>query len=103
MHFDASVRDSINLARRRWKGGSGKRAGIAVVEFAVCLPILVLVVFGSIEACNAIYLKQAATASAYEAVRVATGTGGTLAAGQLRGDEILALSLIHISEPTRPY
>lgn len=66
------------------------RKAMAVVEFAVCLPILVIVVFGSIEACNAIYLKQAATASAYEAVRVATGTGGTQTAGQLRGEEILA-------------
>ncbi len=63
---------------------------MAVVEFAICLPILVIVVFGSIEACNAIYLKQAATASAYEAVRVATGSGGTKVAAQTRGEEILA-------------
>jgi Flp pilus assembly protein TadG len=70
--------------------GAPRHAGMAVVEFAVCLPILVLVVFGSIEACNAIYLKQAATASAYEAVRVATGTGGTQVAGRTRGEEILA-------------
>ncbi len=85
---NASAPHVVNQKRRR-AGGRRKLAGIAVVEFAVCLPILVLVVFSSIEACNAIYLKQAATASAYEAARVATGTGGTLAAGQLRGQEIL--------------
>lgn len=65
-----------------------------MVEFAVCLPVLVLVVFGSIEVCNAIYLKQAATATAYETVRVATGTGGTQFAGKTRGEEILAARTI---------
>ncbi len=68
---------------------------MAVVEFAVCLPILFVVVFGSIEACNAVYLKQAATASAYEAVRLATGTGGTQISGRTRGEEILAARSIN--------
>ncbi len=70
------------------------RSGIAVVEFAVSIPILVIVVFGSIEACNAIYLKQAATAAAYEAVRVSTGTGGTKVAGQIRAQEIISARTI---------
>ncbi len=71
------------------------RSGLAVVEFAVCLPILVIIVFGSIEACNAVYLKQAVTAAAYEAARVATGTGGTKIAAQTRGEEILSARTIN--------
>lgn len=43
------------------------------MELAVCLPVLVLLVFGSIEACNMIFLRQALNASAYEGVRVAIG------------------------------
>lgn len=65
------------------------RRGTAVVEVAVCLPILVTVFLGSIEICNAICLKQGATAAAYEAARVASNTGGTLVAAQARAGEVL--------------
>ena len=39
---------------------------MATVELAVCLPVLVLIVFGSIQATNLIYLQHAATSAAYE-------------------------------------
>ncbi|MCA9260424.1 MAG: pilus assembly protein [Planctomycetales bacterium] len=42
------------------------RRGAAVVELAICLPLLVMLVFGSLQACNLIYLKHAITAAAYE-------------------------------------
>lgn len=42
------------------------RSGVAVSELAVCLPVLVLIVFGSIQATNLIYLQHAATSAAYE-------------------------------------
>ena len=44
----------------------GKRSGSAVVELALILPVLVLIVFGSIEANNAIYLQQVLTEVAYQ-------------------------------------
>ena len=42
------------------------RSGSAVVELALILPVLVLIVFGSIEANNAIFLQQVLTEVAYQ-------------------------------------
>lgn len=53
------------------------RRGSASVELAVCLPVLVLITLGSIEATNAIFLKEHLTAAAYEGVRRATTPGKT--------------------------
>ncbi len=40
--------------------------GIAVVEFAICLPVIILIILGFIEACNLIFLKQALTEASYQ-------------------------------------
>lgn len=50
-----------------------RRKASATVELAVCLPMLVTLGFGSIQACNALFLKHALTTAAYE---------GTLEAAQ---------------------
>ena len=47
------------------------RSGIAATEFAVCLPILLVILIGIIEACSMVYLKQTLSVAAYEGVRVA--------------------------------
>lgn len=47
------------------------RRGAATVELAICLPFLVILVFGAIEASNMIFVKQAITAAAYEGARTA--------------------------------
>ena len=49
---------------------SGRR-GVAATEFAVCLPVIVLLVLGMIECCTMIFLKQSLTVAAYEGVRTA--------------------------------
>ena len=53
--------------------GLGKCAqrGAAIAEFAVCLPIIVLIVFATLEATEMIFLKQSLTISAYEGARAA--------------------------------
>mgnify|MGYP001821520865 CR=1 FL=1 len=43
-----------------------KRRGMAVSELAICIPVLVVIVFGSIQMCNVIYLKHAMVTAAYE-------------------------------------
>jgi len=54
-----------------------QRAGAAVVEFAVCLPVIVLIVLGTIEAGSLLFLKQTIVQAAYEGAKVAISTGDT--------------------------
>lgn len=56
-----------------------RRRGVAAVEFAVCLPVIVLLVFGSIEASSFIFLKQSLSVAAYEGIREAIRDGATSA------------------------
>ncbi|MCA9160045.1 MAG: pilus assembly protein, partial [Planctomycetales bacterium] len=60
-----------------------------VVETAIALPLLVFIVFASIESCNAIFLKQTAASAAYEAAKIASNTGGTQLAANTRATEVL--------------
>ncbi|MCR9199651.1 MAG: pilus assembly protein [Planctomycetaceae bacterium] len=56
------------------------RRGTATVEAAVCLPVVLLLLFGSIEAANAVFLKQTATMAAYEGAATGSRAGVTSAA-----------------------
>ena len=59
------------MARCYRRPRNGSRRGVAAAELAVCLPVLVLLVLGMIEACTMIFLKQSLTVAAYEGVRTA--------------------------------
>jgi Flp pilus assembly protein TadG len=48
-----------------------KTRGVAAAELAVCLPVVVLIVIATIEACSALFLKQSLTVAAYEGARTA--------------------------------
>ncbi|MGA2797237.1 MAG: TadE family protein [Thermoguttaceae bacterium] len=65
------------------------RKGLATVELAICLPVLVIVVLGSIEATDAIFLKQRLTAAAYEGARSATTQGKTSAMATTAANNII--------------
>lgn len=54
-----------------------QRQGAAALEFAVCLPMLLLVTFGIIETCDAIFLKQSLVLASQEGARVAVVPGAT--------------------------
>ena len=45
--------------------------GTAVAELAVCLPAIVALVFGAIECCSMIFVKQSLHVASYEAIRAA--------------------------------
>src|SRR4051812_34739366 len=67
-----------------------KARGVAAAELAVCLPIVVLMVIATIEACSALFLKQSLTAAAYEGVRTAIAQAATTADVQAACNQILA-------------
>jgi Flp pilus assembly protein TadG len=58
-------------------GRSQRRRGVAAAELAVCLPVVVLIVIATIEACSMVFLKQSLTVAAYEGVRTALVEGAT--------------------------
>ena len=68
---------------------SAHRKGTATVELAVCLPLLMIVAVGSIEATNAIFLKEHLTSAAYEAARMVTAPGQTAAAATTAAQNVL--------------
>lgn len=76
--------------RRRQLIAARPRRGVAAAEFAVCLPVLVLVVFASIEACTMIFLKESLTVAAYEGSRVTFQPMATDADIIARCQEVLA-------------
>jgi Flp pilus assembly protein TadG len=47
------------------------RSGAAVVEFAVCLPVIMLIVLGSIEGASMLFLKQTLVQASYEGAKIA--------------------------------
>jgi len=65
------------------------RRGLAAVEFAICLPVLALLVFGSIEATAFIFLKQSLHVAAYESVRTGSRADATQADATNRARAIL--------------
>ncbi|MCA9050541.1 MAG: pilus assembly protein [Planctomycetaceae bacterium] len=58
---------------------SQRRRGTAATEFAVCLPILIVLLIGTIEACSMIYLKQSLSVASYEGIRASVASGATTA------------------------
>lgn len=76
---------SRSLRKPVWLG----RRGAALVELAVCLPVLILLVFATLETCSAIFLKQTLQIASYEAVRVAVRDGATSAGAISAATQIL--------------
>ncbi len=62
--------------RNRFKQVS-RRRGSAIVEFAIMSPIVLLIVFGTIDVCSLYYLKQSSKLAAYEGCRIGLTASGT--------------------------
>ena len=76
---------------------SRKRAGTALVEFAVCLPLLLILILGSMEATSAIFVRQALTTSAYEGIREAIRIRSTTQGATSRAQAVLTARQIRDS------
>ncbi len=77
---------SAALSRRR---RITPRKAAAAAEMAICLPLMVMLVLGSIETCSMIFLRHSLTIASYEGARVAIDFDGTSAAALARCEEIL--------------
>ena len=73
------------------------RQGAALVEFAVCLPLLLILILGSMEATSAIFVRQALTTSAYEGIREAIRIRSTTAGATSRAQAVLTARQIRNS------
>jgi Flp pilus assembly protein TadG len=65
------------------------RKGVAAAELAVCLPVIVLIVLATIEACTMVFLKQSLSIAAYEGARVSLAQNATNSSVQNAANQIL--------------
>ena len=72
------------------RGSNQDRKGTSTVELAVCLPVLALIVFGTLQASSMYFLRQALVQSAYETVREVVKPDGSQAIALQRGRQTLA-------------
>lgn len=96
----ASLVDACRQTSSTFAAGSGcrrsgrvratARRGIAVVELALYLPLLLLLVFGSIDCCAMIYLDHSCCIAAYEGARTAIPKGAKDANVRAAVESILA-------------
>jgi Flp pilus assembly protein TadG len=70
----AKVRVVTKASHRR---ASGCRRGAAVVEAALCVPVAMLLLFGTVELTRAMHLRQTIAIAAYEGGRLVTLPGTT--------------------------
>jgi Flp pilus assembly protein TadG len=73
----------------RMKTSRTDREGVAAVEFAVCLPVMLLIVLATIEACTMVFLKQSLSIAAYEGARAALVQSASTANVQRVAQQVL--------------
>ena len=78
------------MIRTRKSRRCDSRRGIAATEFAVCLPVLVLLMLGIIETSTMIFLKQSLAIAAYEGTHVGVMPDGTASDVTATCNDILA-------------
>lgn len=66
-----------------------RRDGVAAAEFAVCLPLVMVLLLGTLEASTTIFLKQSLSIAAYEGARVAITPGANASDVMAKGMSIL--------------
>ncbi|MGB7343548.1 MAG: TadE family protein [Pirellulaceae bacterium] len=74
---------SFKQSRRR-KLNNASRRGVAVVELAVCLPVIVFLLLATIEACVMLQIQQNAAITAYEGARIGIMPGADASVVQLQ-------------------
>lgn len=76
------------------------RRGAAAAELALCLPVLLLLFFGSIECCNMAFLNQTLSVASYEGVRHAIQYNSTNDKALEHSNQILTSRNVNGAEVT---
>lgn len=84
---------------RRLRSDHQRRAA-AVVELAICLPVVLLLVFASLEGANMLFLRQALVQSTYEAAKAAARPDGNEASARALAEEVLRSRNITLGQIT---
>ena len=63
--------------RKRNPASNRQRSGLATVEFALVLPVLITLTLGTIDLCSMMFLRESAVLAAYEGARQGVGRGRT--------------------------
>jgi Flp pilus assembly protein TadG len=85
-------------SRRNRNTIRSNRKGTAIVELAVCMPVVALVVFASLEGANKLFVRQATVQAAYEAAKFGSRRDGTRVQSERLATEVL--SARRINSPT---
>jgi Flp pilus assembly protein TadG len=102
MRFSTMNINKTIIKRTAFGISKARRAGLATVELALCLPLLALLVFGSIEAASFIFLKQSLQVAAYEGIRDAIRAGANDTSARVRSFAILDSRLVRDANVTFP-
>ena len=66
-----------------------QRRGGALIEFTLCLPVFLVIAFGTIETCRMLYLRQSLKIAAYESARIGIVPGADAAVVEAQCDLML--------------
>ena len=88
-HLHPQRRRRKQIRHNRSYNGRTRR-GAAAIELAVCLPVMALIVYGSLTGSRMIFLRQSCVQAAYETVKESAKSTGTQANAIERGKEVLA-------------
>lgn len=61
--------------QRRTNRHRGNRRGVATIEFALVLPVLIILTIATIDVCSMMFLRESAVLAAYEGARQGVGRG----------------------------
>lgn len=81
--FNTTYQRKKRLYRR-----SDRRGG-AVVEAAFCLPLIIILMMGTLEVCSALYLYESLKVACFEGIRLGIRRGGTPQEVITRANEVL--------------
>ncbi len=76
------------------------RRAAAAVELAVCLPVIVVLVFGALEGANIMFCRQAMVEAAYEACKHASRPDGTSTRANTLATDVLRARRINSANIT---